>query len=135
MLWIRFAQRMIALENKRTTGDLFETKACKYIEEHNGKVIMRNFRCRQGEIDIIALDEGYRVFIEVKYRASDRFGEAAYAAGKQKQNKICRVSDFYRKRYGIDEYTPIRFDVVTIDTDTFGAEIISWHKNAFEYIY
>lgn len=88
-----------------------------------------NFRCKVGEIDIIARDEDYLVFCEVKYRSSDVYGYPAEAVNINKIRKICKVSDYYRLIHKISDDSKIRFDVVSIK-----GEEISWIKNAFDYI-
>ena len=120
--------------NKRKTGSYYEDLACEYLIENGAKIICRNFRSRKGEIDIVARDGKYLAFIEVKYRTTVRFGEPEAAVNPRKQKVICRVSDFYRKRYGISDNCPIRYDVVAIKVDETSAIHIIWHKNAFSYI-
>ena len=93
------------------------------------KIKERNFRCRQGEIDIIGYEGGFLVFFEVKYRRSRNVGSAAEAVGGAKQRKICRVADYYRVIHHCNEDTPIRFDVVAIDGENF-----QWIRNAFYYV-
>lgn len=75
----------------------------------------RNFRCRNGEIDLIARDGRYLVFIEVKYRKDRRSGSSFAAVGKQKQRTILKVALFYLIRKGFQDDIPCRFDVVGID--------------------
>lgn len=120
--------------NKRETGSYYENLACEYIVENGAKIIARNFRSKKGEIDIVARDGKYLSFIEVKYRTTSRFGEPEEAVNPHKQKIICRVSDFYRRRYGIGDNCPIRYDVVAIKVDETSAIHIIWHKNAFSYI-
>ena len=115
--------------NKREKGAQKEEQVCAYLLSKGVKITERNFRCRQGEIDIIGYDGDYLVFFEVKYRSSRNMGSAAEAVGPAKQRKICRVADYYRMihRYGDD--MPVRFDVVAIDGET-----LQWIKNAFYYV-
>ena len=54
--------------NKRKVGSWYETLACEYLKESGAIILNRNFRARNGEIDIIAKDGNYTCFIEVKYR-------------------------------------------------------------------
>ena len=60
--------------NKRVVGDIKENIAADYLKKNNYTILEKNFRCRIGEIDIIAKDEKYLVFVEVKYRNSQTFG-------------------------------------------------------------
>lgn len=115
--------------NKRKTGEDWESCACEYLEQQGMKIVVRNFHCRIGEIDIIGYHNGYLVFIEVKYRKDNRLGTPEEAVNYNKQRKICMVSDYYRCSHKIAEDCSIRYDVVAI----CGTEI-RWYQNAFEYI-
>lgn len=114
--------------NTRKLGAGKEETACGYLEQSGVRIVERNFRCRQGEIDIIGYDGEYLVFFEVKYRGSNTKGSAAHAVGIRKQRKICSVSDYYRMIHGHPDNTPIRFDVIAMD----GGKI-EWIQNAFPY--
>ena len=81
---------------------------------HGYQILCRNFRCRQGEIDIIARDRDYLVFIEVKYRRDEHEGDPAEAVDARKQARIFRTARYYMTRYHISEDTPCRFDVVAV---------------------
>ncbi|MCR4616866.1 MAG: YraN family protein [Lachnospiraceae bacterium] len=114
--------------NKRQTGARYEDIAVSFLESNGTRVIKRNFRCRIGEIDIIGFHEGVLVFFEVKYRNSEKYGNAAEAVGEKKKQVISKVSDYFRcinQRY---MNYPIRYDVIAIQN-----EEIFWYKNAFEY--
>lgn len=116
--------------NTREKGAQKEQQVCACLLSEGVEILERNFRCRQGEIDIIGRDEGYLVFFEVKYRTGDRSGTAAEAVGSAKQRKICQVADYYRMIHHCAEDTPIRFDVVAVD-----GERVHWIKNAFAYVF
>ena len=115
--------------NKREKGAQKEAQVCACLLSEGVKIVERNFRNRQGEIDIIGYDREYLVFFEVKYRSGNSKGSAAEAVGYAKQRKICRVADYYRALHRCPEDTPIRFDVVALD----GA-YVNWIKDAFDYI-
>lgn len=114
--------------NKRSVGSSYEEMAVQYLQRQGLKILDRNFRCRLGEVDIIAKDQTYFVFVEVKYRKDSMNGNPADAVNYRKQQKICKVADFYRISHRLSADTPVRFDVVAI----LGDEIM-WHKNAFYY--
>lgn len=116
--------------NTREKGAQKEKEICAYLLSCGVKIAERNFRCRQGEIDIIGYDGDYLVFFEVKYRAGVSRGSAAEAVGYAKQKKICQVADYYRVLHHCAEDTPLRFDVVAVD-----GERVMWIKNAFEYVW
>ena len=115
--------------NKREKGAQKEEQVCAYLLSKGVKIVERNFRCRQGEIDIIGYDGEYLVFFEVKYRSTRNMGSAAEAVNSAKQRTICFVADYYRMLHRLGEDVPIRFDVVAID-----GEMLRWIKNAFYYM-
>ena len=77
-------------------GKLGEELAVGYLQKQNYKIIERNFECRQGEIDIIALDKNELVFIEVKTRTSIKYGKPAEAV-----NQIKKKQHHYDSNKGI----------------------------------
>lgn len=116
--------------NKRELGSLEEILAAKYLEDCGVTILEKNYRNRQGEIDLIGKDGKYLVFFEVKYRSDDRLGGALAAVDHRKQKQICKVADHYRMMHGIGEDCWIRYDVVAMENGK-----INWLKNAFEHIY
>lgn len=114
--------------NHVTIGKNYEQKAALFLEKQGFQILKRNFRCRQGEIDIIGIHENCLVFVEVKYRKNDRAGMPEEAVGVQKQNKICKTSDYFRICHRQYEKLQIRYDVVAVLSDK-----IRWYKNAFPY--
>ena len=116
--------------NKREIGTKNEETAIAFLVEHNVEILTKNYRCKSGEIDIIGKHNGYLVFFEVKYRTNLNSGDGAEAVGMKKQKIICRVADFYRYCNGITEYSPIRYDVISIINGQ-----INWYQNAFYHIF
>lgn len=116
------------MQNNRKVGDAQETRAALELEKLGYRILQKNFRCRIGEIDIIALHRGYLVFVEVKYRKNKKTGYAAEAVTWKKQQIISRVADFYI-RTNYRKIPSCRFDVVALD-----AEHLTVYENAFEYI-
>lgn len=114
--------------NTRKRGAQKEQQVCAYLAARGVKIKEKNFRCRQGEIDIVGYDGVYLVFFEVKYRSTGGMGSASEAVGFAKQKKICLVADYYRMLHHCDESVPIRFDVVAVDWDK-----LQWIKDAFAY--
>ena len=132
MQWTRFVKRNWirggSSINKRQTGTEYESLAVCFLEKQGVQIIERNFRNRFGEIDIIGYDGEYLVFFEVKYRRDLRKGSPTEAVSPKKCHTICRVADFYRMKKGIGDFTPMRFDVISICGDK-----TEWFRNAFEY--
>lgn len=104
--------------------------AAEFLKKSGMIILEQNFRNRIGEIDIIGRHQGYVVFVEVKYRASDAKGMREEAVDYRKQQKICRVADYYRYRERLSEQTPVRYDVVTVYQGQ-----CRWYQNAFDHIY
>lgn len=113
-------------ENRRQIGKRYEELAAGYLTAQGLHIIEQNYRSPHGEIDLIAFDRGYLVFIEVKYRKDGQMGDPAEAVGYEKQRHIRSAARryLYDHRYG--EETPCRFDVVAI----LGQQI-RWFQNAF----
>ncbi len=100
--------------NRREIGTQQELLAADYLKKKGYDIYCMNFRCKTGEIDIIAKDGDYLVFCEVKYRATATYGYPEEAVDYYKQNTIRRVSQFYMLKNNIDMNTPVRFDVIAI---------------------
>ena len=114
--------------NKRAVGTSYEKRAGAYLEQQGYEVLEYNFRSRQGEIDIIARDGEYLVFVEVKYRRNAAMGTPFEAVNQKKQRILSRTASYYCLTHGYGETMPCRFDVVAV----LGEEI-QVLKNAFEY--
>lgn len=113
--------------NKRLIGTAYEQKAVEYLEEQGYTILVRNYRCKQGEIDLIARHQGYLVFVEVKYRSGTGSGYGSEAVDYRKQRRIIRCAVWYMAREHVPEDQPCRFDVVS-----FLGEKVSLIQNAFE---
>ncbi len=109
-------------------GTAYEKLAGVYLEQQGYEILEYNFRCRQGEIDIIARDGRYLVFVEVKYRADNAAGNPLEAVTAAKQRTISKVASYYCLTHGYGTYTPCRFDVAAIL-----GEQIKVIQNAFDY--
>ena len=121
--------------NKREIGAYYESLALSHVVAQGAVPVERNFRCRQGEIDLIFRHDQYLVFAEVKYRTSERMGDPVEAVDRKKQTTISRVCDRYRYLEHIPEDTPIRFDVIGIEGRMGEPARIAWIQNAFPYIF
>ena len=116
--------------NKREIGTFYERQAEEFLKDKGVHILEQNYRCRQGEIDIIGYDGTCLVFFEVKGRKSLRAGSGLEAIHPYKQYKICRVADYYRMMHNISEFTEIRYDCIAIDLGD-----IHWIKNAFYHVH
>ena len=100
--------------NKRRVGEIYERRAEAFLEERGLRILCRNFRNRYGEIDIVAEEGAYLVFVEVKYRSNLKNGYPEEAVTDKKQQKIRHGARYYLYRHDYSEDTPCRFDVVSI---------------------
>ena len=100
--------------NKRMYGNMGESIAVNYLIQNNFTILNRNYRFgRFGEIDIIASENEYICFIEVKTRSNMLFGAPSEAVNYKKQNKIKKISQMYLKEHEMLD-RPQRFDVIEI---------------------
>ena len=99
--------------NTKIPGKQGETIAFCYLQENNYKILSTNFTCKIGEIDIIAQKQDVIIFIEVKARATKKFGLPREAVTLNKQKKIKMVATYYlQKTKNFDK--ACRFDVIEI---------------------
>ena len=98
---------------RHETGKIGEDIAVNYLKQRGYKIIERNFECKQGEIDIIALDKEEIVFVEVKTRASALYGLPKEAVDKTKKKHIYFSAEYYIHSRHL-ENSPIRIDVMEI---------------------
>lgn len=112
-------------------GQITEGLAERYLAKQGLTLIEKNYHCRQGEVDLIMLEENTYVFIEVKYRKNKNFGGAIAAVSSSKQKKIKHCVTFYLHQAGLNEYnTSCRIDVVALEGD-INHPNVNWIKNAF----
>lgn len=118
------------MDKTTAIGKEKEALAAEYLRKNKVQILEQNFTCRQGEIDIIGKYQGYLLFVEVKYRHTEKYGTPEEAVNFTKQKKICRAADYYRMCHYYYDNVPVRYDVIAIT-----GEQIVWHQNAFEHIY
>ncbi len=103
---------------RRDLGAHGEDLAARWYQERGFAVLDRNWRCPQGEIDIVARKDDVLVFSEVKTRTSDLFGEPFEAVGPAKQRKLRRLASAWLRTTpaGVERrrFFTVRFDVVSV---------------------
>lgn len=100
--------------NKRQLGTTYEQHAKHYLEAHGYEILQMNYRCNQGEIDVIGMQGEYLCFIEVKYRRNGRLGNPLEAVTPAKQRKILQVARYYLYTHPERNGGKYRFDVIGI---------------------
>ncbi len=107
-----------------------EEAAEKYLIQHGYEILERNYRSQQGEIDIIARDGQFLVFVEVKNYSFRCYGTPAGAVRKNKKQSIIHAAETYLYRNKIKD-TYCRFDVITIYRRMDGSRAVELYKDAF----
>ena len=85
--------------HQRSQGRQGEIQALTYLQHNGLTLVERNFRCRLGEIDLIMLDHGTLVFVEVRKRKNMRHGGAAGSVTASKQARLISAAQVYLSRY------------------------------------
>lgn len=100
---------------KQKEGKYGEDRACEFLERKGWRILERNFRCKAGEIDIVALGDGHLCFVEVKCRSRTDYGMPRDAVGKAKQRRLIMAAMLYMKLHPWlgGEYSP-RMDIIEI---------------------
>ncbi|MDD1607090.1 MAG: YraN family protein [Methylococcaceae bacterium] len=106
-------------------GESAEQQAHEFLLKKGLKPIARNFRCKQGELDLIMTDKQTLVIVEVRFRQTDKYGSAAESVTRSKQLRIIAATQVYLSTQKLN--TPIRFDVVALS----GNGKVDWIQNAF----
>ena len=117
-------------QQRKNLGVRGEDMAVDFLKKKGYTILCRNYRCRSGEIDIVARKKKTLCFVEVKTRRTRNFGPPQEAVTQRKQYKIGRVAQDFLQRYSL-ENRPARFDVVAVDFST-GDALIELIENAFE---
>ena len=92
-----------------------EDLAAEHLAADGMHVLVRNWRCKEGELDAVALDaDGTVVFVEVKTRAGSGFGEPAEAVGRDKARRLRTLACRWLLQHRPRGATELRFDVIAI---------------------
>ncbi|MCX6012717.1 MAG: YraN family protein [Chloroflexi bacterium] len=103
--------------NRKQTGSSGEALAIKHLRKHGYKIIETNFRCRYGEIDIIATKNDYLVFIEVRAKKNLGFGSPEESITAIKKERLVSLAEYYLQTH--KKLPPQwRIDVVPVELDS-----------------
>jgi putative endonuclease len=111
-------------------GAAAEEQAKAYLEAQGLSLAERNYRCRQGEIDLIMQDRETLVFVEVRYRKHSHFGGAESSITRGKQRRIIMAASHFLQSMKGRNIPPCRFDVLAIEGKE--PQNIHWIKDAFQ---
>ena len=115
---------------RRRTGNLGERAAEKYLRDAGMGIVDRGYRFRGGEIDLIVRDGTELVFVEVKTRTSQEFGNPAEAVTRAKRRKLLQAASSYLQSRGMMQH-PCRFDVISILLGSDGSSRLEHLRDAF----
>lgn len=115
----------------REFGQESERIAERYLRRQGYDILERNVRLPEGELDLVARQEGVTVFVEVKARRSTAMGGATYAVQAEKRRRLIRLGAHYLALHELSE-APARFDVVLIQQDGTGQPTVEHIENAFD---
>ncbi len=110
-------------------GQSAETKAAHFLKQQGLRIIEKNYRCKGGEIDIVAQDGPTLIFVEVRYRKSSRFGTPAETVTLKKQQRVIKAAKLYLLR--LKQVPPCRFDVIEGWPGSGTNVNFNWIQNAF----
>ena len=120
------------MSTTREAGDRGEAMAAEYLRENGYELLASQFRCRFGEIDLIAEKDGMLLFVEVKLRTNLQYGMPREYVTAKKQEKLRAAALLYLSMHGLD--VPTRFDVAEVYTDAHHSARstrIEYIENAF----
>jgi putative endonuclease len=119
---------------RKEAGREGEAAALGYLQRAGLQLVVRNFRCRAGEIDLVMLDGATLVLVEVRYRSGERFGGAAASVTWRKQRRLASAAEYLLLSHRELQRYPARFDVVALSAVSgsgTAAMKIDWIKSAF----
>jgi putative endonuclease len=115
---------------KQALGKEGERIAERYLKKKGYKLIERNYRCKGGELDLIALDRRVVVFVEVKARTGQGYGSPVEAVEYHKQQRMIRAAQVFLSEKNLHQ-RDARFDVVGVSWPG-GKPVVEHIENAFE---
>lgn len=113
-------------------GRAAEAAAARFLANHGLEILLRNFRRRLGEIDLVARDGNVLVIVEVRTRASEKYGGAAASIDWRKRTRIVRATQLLLRTYTEFAQRRVRFDVIVVRNALAAEPRCLWLKHAFE---
>ena len=118
------------MPDRRARGDAVETAALAHLQGHGVHLLARNAQARGGEIDLVMLDAGTVVFVEVRYRASAAFGGGIASIDAHKRRKLVHAAQVFLMKNPRHAQAACRFDVIDASGDP-AAPHLEWLRDAF----
>ena len=119
------------LSDKKLLGQWGEKRCEKFLKNKGLKLLVRNFSCKTGELDLVMVDpDSSIIFVEVKTRANEDFTDAESSITPAKKHKLFKTARYFLASNKIPD-RPFRFDVVTVILGRSGQPQIRHYENAF----
>ncbi|PXW33519.1 UNVERIFIED_CONTAM: putative endonuclease [Williamsia faeni] len=119
-----------ARRSRREVGQLGEDLAVRFLEDAGWVVVERNWRCRYGELDVIAVDGVALVVVEVKARTGALFGDVAEAVSFEKYKRMRRLAGLWLREQN-RRWPVVRFDVVAVQLNSSEEPTFSHLRGVF----
>lgn len=120
--------------SNQSRGKRGELAAKHFLKEAGFDILKMNYRCKAGEIDIVAKKDGTYSFVEVKTRRNEFFGNPYEAVNRKKQYKLSQVAAWYLNEFKLGD-VPVSFDIVSIIWDDGSDKPqIEFIENAFDSV-
>jgi putative endonuclease len=114
--------------SKKELGKLGEDLAADYLPRQGLKILLRNYRCPKGEMDLVAMEGDCLVFVEVRTRSSSSRGTAEESIRYDKLRRLKSIASYYLLERSASSWPPLRFDLLAINLAGSDTKI-NWIKN------
>jgi putative endonuclease len=119
------------LTARQRSGARAEELAANFLRTAGCEIVLRNYRCRLGELDIVARCAGVLIVAEVRTRASSAYGGAAASVDYRKQLRVTRAASRLLQERRELARLPVRFDVIVVNDPLGTRPAIEWIRHAF----
>ena len=116
-------------QSAQQLGKDAELKALQYLERQGLRLLVKNWSCKRGELDLVMLEGDTVIFVEVRYRQHAQWGGALASIDARKRQKLILAAQHFLQRESRWANYPCRFDVIAIDST---AAQPNWLRNAFD---
>ncbi len=120
--------------DRRALGAQAENIAADYLAAQGAQLLLRNYRRRLGELDLVALHRGTLLIVEVRTRSSDLYGGAAASIDRFKRRRIVRAAQQLLQQRRDLARLPVRFDVALVSELCAPRPKVEWIRGAFDAV-
>lgn len=120
------------IRDRNGAGQYWEDAASTYLKRQGIRTLMRRYRCRMGELDLVCTDETTLIVVEVRARSSRHVVSALASIDARKRRRIILATRHLLMRHPAWYNRPLRFDVIAIDDIDAPTPSFQWIANAFD---